>query len=125
VVTPNLATAIDLANEFAPEHLCLLVRDAWSWLPRVRNAGGVFIGERSIEAIGDYVAGPSHVMPTGGTARFASPLGVLDFLKVSSLFDVSPDLFRAISPAAIALAEAEGLDGHANAIRVRQGGDRG
>jgi len=65
------------------------------------------------------------VMPTGGTARFASPLGVLDFLKVSSLFDVSPDLFRAISPAAIALAEAEGLGGHANAIRVRQGGDRG
>ena len=125
VVTPNLSTAIDLANEFAPEHLCLLVRDAWSWLPRVRNAGGVFIGERSIEAIGDYTAGPSHVMPTGGTARFASPLGVLDFLKVSSLFDVSPDLFRAISPAAIALAEAEGLGGHANAIRVRQGGDRG
>src|SRR5579883_916667 len=125
VVTPNLAIAFDLANEFAPEHLCLMVRDAWSWLPRVRNAGGIFIGERSIEAIGDYTAGPSHVMPTGGTARFASPLGVLDFLKVSSLFDVSPSLFREISPAAIALAEAEGLEGHAAAIRLRQGGDRG
>ncbi len=124
VVVPRLDRAIELANEFAPEHLCLLLRDAWSYLPRVRNAGGIFVGERSTEAIGDYVAGPSHVMPTGGTARFASPLGVLDFLKASSVFDVAPRTFRQIGPAAVALAEAEGLGGHAAAIRVRQGGER-
>jgi histidinol dehydrogenase len=119
VVTPNLDTAVELANEYAPEHLCLNVRDAWSWLPRIRNAGGVFVGERSIEAIGDYTAGPSHVMPTGGTARFASPLNVLDFLKVTSVFDVAATTFRDIAPAAIALAEAEKLSGHAAAVRLR------
>ncbi|HEX5417413.1 MAG TPA: histidinol dehydrogenase [Chloroflexota bacterium] len=121
VVTPDLLTAFDLANEYAPEHLCLLVRDAHNHLPRVRNAGGIFLGERSIEAIGDYTAGPSHVMPTGGTARFASPLNVLDFLKVSNVFDVGPGVFAEIGPAAITLAEAEGLAGHAAAIRLRQG----
>lgn len=121
VVTPDLPTALELANEFAPEHLCLLVRDAHAHLPRVRNAGGIFLGEQSIEAIGDYTAGPSHVMPTSGTARFASPLNVLDFLKVSNVFDVGPGLFAEIGPAAITLAEAEGLDGHAAAIRLRQG----
>ncbi len=125
VVVPDLATAIELANEFGPEHLCLMVRDAWSYLPRVRNAGGVFIGERSIEAIGDYTAGPSHVMPTGGTARFSSPLGVLDFLKTMSLFDVAPETFQRIGPAAVILAEAEGLGGHAAAIRLRQNSERG
>ena len=124
VVVPNVAAAIQLANEFGPEHLCLMVRDAWSHLPRIRNAGGIFVGERSIEAIGDYTAGPSHVMPTGGTARFASPLGVLDFLKTSSVFDVAPSTFRDIAPAAIILAETEGLGGHASAIRLRQGGER-
>jgi histidinol dehydrogenase len=124
VVTPNLDTAVELANEYAPEHLCLNVRDAWSWLPRIRNAGGVFVGERSIEAIGDYTAGPSHVMPTGGTARFASPLNVLDFLKVTSVFDVAATTFRDIAPAAIALAEAEKLSGHAAAVRLRLDSER-
>jgi histidinol dehydrogenase len=119
VVSPSIAQAIELANEYAPEHLCLMVRDAWSLVPRVRNAGGVFIGERSIEAIGDYVAGPSHVMPTGGTARFASPLGVHDFLKISSIFDVAPDTFQQIAPAAIELAKSEKLGAHAQAIRLR------
>lgn len=123
VVAPSVETAIELANEFAPEHLCLMIRDPWSHLPRVRNAGGIFLGERSIEAIGDYTAGPSHVMPTNGTARFTSPLSVYDFLKISSVFDVSPRIFREIGPAAIALAEAEGLGGHAAAIRLRQEAD--
>ncbi|MGH2460575.1 MAG: histidinol dehydrogenase, partial [Chloroflexota bacterium] len=121
VVAPSIEVAIELANEFAPEHLCLTIRDAWSALPRVRNAGGIFLGERSIEAIGDYTAGPSHVMPTGGSARFASPLSAFDFLKLSSVFDVSPGVFRKISSAAVALAESEGLEGHAAAIRLRQG----
>lgn len=123
VVTPSIDVAIDLANEFAPEHLCLMVRDPWALLPRVRNAGGIFLGERSLEALGDYTAGPSHVMPTAGTARFASPLNVLDFLKISSLFDVSPELFQRIAPATVTLAEIEGLLGHAAAVRQRQRGD--
>lgn len=125
VVVPDIETAVELANEFAPEHLCLMVREAWSFVPRIHNAGGVFIGERSIEAIGDYVAGPSHVMPTSGTARFASPLGVLDFLKVTSIFDVAPSTFQEISAAGATLAEVEGLGGHAAAIRLRQGSERG
>ena len=119
IVVSDIESAIELANTYAPEHLCLMTRDAWSWLPRVRNAGGIFIGDRSIEAIGDYTAGPSHVMPTGGTARFASPLGVLDFLKISSVFAVAPATFRDIAPAAVTLAEVEKLGGHARAIRLR------
>src|SRR5207248_1715284 len=86
VVADSVEQAIDFANEHAPEHLCLSVADAWSWVGRVRNAGGVFVGEGSVEAIGDYTAGPSHVMPTGGTARFASPLNLDDFIKVISVF---------------------------------------
>src|SRR5690606_28695591 len=74
-----------VANDDAAEHLCLLVRDPWAWIGRVRNAGGIFLGESSFEVLGDYVAGPSHVMPTGGTARFASPLNVLDFVKITSV----------------------------------------
>lgn len=119
IVVSDIGSAIELANTYAPEHLCLMLKDSWSWLPRVRNAGGIFIGDRSIEAIGDYTAGPSHVMPTGGTARFASPLGVLDFLKISSVFSVAPGTFRDIAPAAVTLAEVEKLGGHARAIRLR------
>lgn len=119
VVVTSTAEAIDLANEFAPEHLCLSLRDPWAWLPRVHHAGGIFLGERSSEAIGDYVAGPSHVMPTGGTARFASPLGVHDFLTLSSIFDVAPRLVAGVAPAAMALAETEGLSAHVEAIRLR------
>jgi histidinol dehydrogenase len=84
VLTPDLGTAADLASEFAPEHLCLAVADPQALLPRIRHAGGIFFGEHSFEVLGDYVAGPSHVMPTGGTARYASPLNVLDFVKITS-----------------------------------------
>ncbi len=86
VLTSDLAQAIDLANDYAPEHLCLLVRDPWSWVGRVRNAGGIFVGETASEALGDYVVGPAHIMPTGGTARFASPCNVWDFLRRSPAF---------------------------------------
>ena len=123
VVAPDLRTALDLANEYAPEHLCLMVADAWSVVGLVRNAGGVFVGEQSPEAIGDYTAGPSHVMPTSGTARFSSPGNVWDFLKITSLFALSPEQVRAIGPAAVDLAEAEGLTAHAAAIRHRLGID--
>jgi histidinol dehydrogenase len=119
VVAPDLGTALALANEYAPEHLCLLIRDPWSAVPLVQNAGGVFVGEESLEAVGDYTAGPSHVMPTGGTARFASPGNVWDFLKITSLFALSRAQVQRIGPAAVEIAEAEGFTAHAAAIRLR------
>ncbi len=119
VLVRDLAEAVQLANEYAPEHLCLAVAEPWSLLDSVRAAGGVFLGERSVEALGDYVLGPSHVMPTGGSARFSSPLTVDDFLKVSSLFAVSPRGLEALGPAAVRMALAEGLDAHAASVQRR------
>lgn len=119
VLTPNLDVALDLANEYGPEHLCLLVADPWSYVGRVRNAGGVFLGERSFEVLGDYVAGPSHIMPTEGTARYASPVNVDDFRKVISLVGLNAAALARIGPAAVRLAEAEGLFAHAAAVRAR------
>ncbi|MBC7255530.1 MAG: histidinol dehydrogenase, partial [Chloroflexi bacterium] len=113
--------ALDLANAYAPEHLCLLTADPWSLVGRVRNAGGIFVGELASEALGDYIVGPSHIMPTAGTARFSSPVNVWDFLKITSIFSVSAPTAREISPAAIVLAEEEGLTAHAEAIRLRLG----
>lgn len=119
VVAASLEEAVQLANEYAPEHLCILARDARRLAGLVRNAGGVFIGDASPEALGDYVAGPSHVMPTGGSARWASPLGVQDFLKFSTVIDLAEkDLFD-LGPAGAVLARAEGLVGHARAIEER------
>jgi histidinol dehydrogenase len=108
-----------MADDFAPEHLCLAVRDPWAWVPRIRHAGGLFLGEHAFEVLGDYVAGPSHVMPTGGSARFASPLTVLDFVRLTSLVALDPSTSAAIAPAAVTLAEAEGLTAHAGAARIR------
>jgi histidinol dehydrogenase len=119
LVVDSVDEAVALANEYAPEHLCLLLADPWSWVGKVRNAGGVFVGEGSSEALGDYVVGPSHVMPTGGTARFASPLHVGDFLKVTSVFAVSEATARQWAPAAHTIARAEGLDAHAAAVIAR------
>lgn len=118
-VVGSLEEALALANEYAPEHLCLLVRDPWSWLPMVRNAGGVFLGEAASEALGDYVVGPSHIMPTAGTARFSSPLNVLDFVKITSIFAPGAGDVETISAAGAALAEAEGLRAHRDAILMR------
>lgn len=119
VVTESLSQAFELANQYAPEHLCLLVEDAWSYLGQVRNAAGVFLGERSFEVLGDYVAGPSHVMPTGGTARFASPINVFDFVKLVSVVGLNEQALQAIGPAAATLAKAEGLTAHAAAVTRR------
>ena len=119
VVVDRIEDAVTLANEFAPEHLCLLVRDARALLPLIRNAGGVFIGDGTPEAIGDYTAGPSHVMPTGGSARYASPLNVGDFLKIMSLVELPPAKVAEIGPAAARIAHAEGLTGHARAVEFR------
>ncbi|RLT25973.1 MAG: histidinol dehydrogenase [Chloroflexi bacterium] len=119
VVAANIDEAIELANEFAPEHLCLLVENAAALVPRIQNAGGIFVGEDSPEVLGDYVAGPSHVMPTGGSARFAGPLSVMDFMKVTSTIALTRDDLRAIGPAAALLARAEGLTAHARSIELR------
>lgn len=119
VVLPSIEDAMREANEYAPEHLCLLVRDPWRLVGLVRNAGGIFLGERSFEVLGDYTAGPSHIMPTGGTARYASPVNVDDFRKIISLVGLNDDALRRIGPAAARLAAAEGLTAHEAAVRRR------
>ncbi|MGQ9526962.1 MAG: histidinol dehydrogenase [Chloroflexus sp.] len=119
VIVPELATAFMLANDYGPEHLCLLVADPWSYVGMVRNAGGIFLGEESFEVLGDYVAGPSHIMPTEGTARYASPVNVDSFRKVISLVGLNRSGLKRIGPAAVRLAEAEGLFAHAAAVKVR------
>ena len=120
LVVADVDEALALANEYAPEHLCLLVVDPWSLVGRVQNAGGIFVGEGSSEALGDYVVGPSHIMPTRGTARFASPLHVGDFVKVTSIFAVGDATARRLAPAAQTLARAEGLIAHAAAVAARE-----
>ena len=119
VVTRDLFEAIDLANRFAPEHLCLSVADPWPWSERIHAAGGVFLGEWSFEVLGDYNAGPSHVMPTNGTARFASPLNVWDFVHIISLVALAPGPAAQLSRGAAVLARAEGLEAHARAAQER------
>ncbi len=118
-VVSTLEEAMTLANEYAPEHLCLLMENPAEWLGMVHNAGGVFLGELSCEALGDYVIGPSHIMPTGQTARFSSPVNVWDLVKITSVFGVGPDVVREVSPAGIRLADEEGLTAHAKAMRLR------
>ncbi|MEA3334382.1 MAG: histidinol dehydrogenase [Chloroflexota bacterium] len=122
VITGDLTQAIDLANDFAPEHLCLLVADPWALVGRIENAGGIFVGEHSFEVLGDYVAGPSHVMPTEGTARFASPVSVADFVKRISLIALEPAEGQRLSGPAALLADGEGLTAHAAAARARMTG---
>lgn len=119
VVVPDLDTAFDIANAYAPEHLCLLLRDPWSWVSHVQHAGGVFVGEHSPEVIGDYTAGPSHVMPTGRTARFSSPVNVADFVKIISVIGLNERGLRSVGPAAVLIARAEGLTAHAAAVERR------
>ena len=119
VITSDIAEAVALANAYAPEHLNLAVKDAWNWLDKVQNSGGVFLGETSCEVMGDYVAGPSHVMPTGGTARFASPLNVWDFLHIISVVGLDGPTAARLGGQADILARAEGLNAHALAGALR------
>ena len=119
VLVDDLDEAVSLANFFGPEHMCLLVEEPRLLLGSIRNAGGVFLGEASPEVAGDYIAGPSHVMPTGGTARFNSSLGVHQFLKITSIIGLDDAAFHALGEDAARLAEAEGLEGHARAARLR------
>ena len=119
ILTRSVQQAVELADEYAPEHMCLVVEDPQAWIPRIKNAGGLFLGEMSSESLGDYVVGPSHIMPTGGTARFASALNVMDFVKLINVFGVEDREVRVLSGAAAEIAMAEGLTGHAAAVRAR------
>ncbi len=119
ILTRDLYDACDLANRIAPEHLELAVADPDALLPRLRHAGALFIGHYASEALGDYCAGPNHVLPTGRTARFSSPLGVYDFQKRSSLLRIAPPTARALAPVAATLATAEGLAAHARSALAR------
>ena len=119
VMVPDLDTAAEVANDYGAEHLCLSVVDPGGLAARIGNAGGFFLGDHSFEVLGDYVAGPSHIMPTSGTARFASPLNVLDFVKINSLVALDPLIAAELAPIAARIARAESLSAHAAAAEFR------
>ncbi|WP_027340843.1 histidinol dehydrogenase [Halonatronum saccharophilum] len=119
LIAKNMDEAIDLSNAFAPEHLELEVEDPFAILGKIKNAGAIFMGQYSAEPVGDYIAGPNHVLPTGGSARFYSPLNVDDFVKKSSIIFYSKAGLEKVKDDAIKIAEVEGLDAHANSIKVR------
>jgi histidinol dehydrogenase len=119
VVVKGLGEAFEIANQIGPEHLELEIRDAGRWLGRVDAAGAVFLGGMSPAPLGDYLAGPNHVLPTGGSARFASPLGAYDFLKRTSIIEASPRAVKRLAPSVAHLARMEGFEGHARAMELR------
>ncbi len=119
VLVDDIDQAVELANLYAPEHLSLMVSDASSLISRIYNAGSIFAGDNPSVVFGDYVAGPSHVLPTGGSARFSSPLGVEDFLKVTNIISLDESTARELSQPAITIAEAEGFSAHAQAVSLR------
>ena len=119
LVTESLAAAIDLANRLAPEHLELALEDPEYWVEKIQNAGAVFLGHYTPEAVGDYLAGPNHVLPTSGTARFSSPLGVYDFVKRTSVISYSQAALEKCSKNLTLLAEMEDLGAHANSVAMR------
>ncbi len=111
--------AIPLVDRIAPEHLEIETKDAEALSLKVRNAGAIFLGSHTPEAIGDYVGGPNHVLPTARSARFSSGLGVLDFMKRTTVLACTPESLRALGPAAITLGRSEGLEGHARSVAIR------
>ncbi|HEY91518.1 MAG TPA: histidinol dehydrogenase [Dehalococcoidia bacterium] len=119
MLVDSMDEALEIANLYAPEHLLLMVERAESYLDRIVNAGCIILGDKATVAIGDYVAGPSHVLPTQGTARFSSPLSVLDFVRLTNLISVDEDSLVKLGPAAMTIAEFEGLDAHARAVKRR------
>ncbi len=121
VVCENLDQVFEIANDIAPEHLEIMLENPMKYLPRVKNAGSIFLGNWSPEALGDYMAGPNHILPTGGTARFASPLGVESFQKRSSFIMADKSLTLDLADDIITIAESEGLGAHAESVRVRKG----
>jgi histidinol dehydrogenase len=119
IITPDIDSAIELANDFAPEHLELQIENALSYIGKVDNAGSVFLGYYTPEALGDYYAGPNHVLPTSGTARFFSPLSVYAFTKRSSFIYYTKDALAKASDDIVTIAKKEGLDAHANSVTIR------
>lgn len=119
IITDSLEKAVEAANRIAPEHLELCVDEPFALLPRIRNAGSVFLGRSAPEALGDYFAGPNHTLPTAGSARFSSPLGVDDFVKRSSFLYYSQEALQAVSPQIQRFARQEGLEGHARSVAAR------
>lgn len=120
IITKDLKEAAVLASRIAPEHLELMVKKPRTLLPYIRNAGAIFLGKWTPEPLGDYIAGPNHTLPTGGTARFSSPLGVYDFIKRSSLIEFTEKGFQRLAPFVETIAEVEGLEAHARSVRVRK-----
>ena len=121
VLTRNIEEAVQIANRFAPEHLELMVENPWEMLDKIRHAGAVFLGHNTPEVLGDYIAGPNHILPTGGTARFSSPLGVYDFVKRTSVLNFSDEALRRYGFQAAQFAEMEGLDAHGKSVAMRLG----
>jgi len=119
VVVTSVDEAVELANLYAPEHLCLMVDKATTYINKISNAGCIFVGEKSTVVLGDYVAGPSHVLPTGGTARYSSPLNITDFIKFINLVTIDEVSLKQLAPAASIIARAEGLEAHARAVEKR------
>lgn len=119
ILTSTFAEAVDIASDIAPEHLELMCDDPFAWLPKVKNAGSIFLGKNCPEALGDYFAGPNHVLPTGGTAKFSSPLSVDDFIKKSSYIYYTEEALEAVGEKVFAFATREKLDGHARSAVVR------
>ncbi|MGB9807831.1 MAG: histidinol dehydrogenase [Thermosulfidibacteraceae bacterium] len=119
----DMKEAVEVVNTIAPEHLEVMTEDPWKLLPHIKNAGAIFLGGYSPEAMGDYIVGCNHTLPTGGRAKFSSPLGVYNFLKRSSIIDLSKDLFLELSEKAMILAEIEGLIAHRDSIKLRLEGE--
>lgn len=125
LIADSLDDAIDIANEIASEHLEIITKDPFTVMTKIKNAGAIFLGEYSSEPLGDYFAGPNHVLPTNGTAKFFSPLGVDDFIKKSSIISYSKEALESVHKDIITFAKAEGLTAHANSIAVRFDMDKG
>jgi histidinol dehydrogenase len=120
LLVPDIETGIELSNRLAPEHLELIVKDPFDYIDRVQNAGALFLGPYTPEPMGDYIAGPNHVLPTAGTARFSSALSVENFVKKTSLIHYSESAFRQEADDVIRMADIEGLGAHANSVRIRK-----
>ncbi len=119
IIVKNLNNAVNIANRIAPEHLEIMIKKPKDFLPKIKNAGAIFLGEWTPEPLGDYAAGPNHTLPTGGTARFSSPLGVYDFIKRSNLLHSAQSGFARLAQTVETLADIEGLEAHGNTIRTR------
>ena len=125
IITGTIDEAVKISNEIAPEHLEICVKDPFSLLGKIKNAGSIFLGNNTPEAVGDYLAGPNHTLPTSGTAKFSSPLSVDDFIKKSSVIYYTKEALEKVKDKIVYFAEKEGLDAHAESVKIRfEGGKK-